>query len=524
MREPGLGQLYFGMAAAENEVADNPDRFLATYQDRWSLMPAVEQHKRFLILGPKGTGKSAAAHYIRLAWVNRFGAESVFPTFVDFDELNRTQSPLASMDKHLVGDVTALTDAAWRLFIGVRLLDSLLRDQACYLNRDPQVSGLVEQLRVAGLASDDFPQVLRRVRERKGGFALPGNLLSGSAGSQQSDQVPVNQLGDALLRLVIDARTSNRHILAIDGLDKAIGDNPAYWQTLAALVRVADSLTRDLRSAGAEHVFVLVMCRSDVFRRVRFSDAAKISADGGVHMDWGAEAEDPADMRLWDYIADKAQTSKDELLAYLPRAVRVGVRQRVEIRGYLQQFTRYTPRDMTLLFTTLQEVRPEGHFTNSQVRRAVDNFSTRHLLTEIMSEATGLLPESMIDRFEAILSGLPQRIFSRSELEEALSDSGFTAQSDVDRFGEYAFLQGAIGNYRPGAGYVQFYHRRDAYKWQKQGPWIMNTGLVYAFNIPWTNTLDRRSNPSTPASGHGGVDSTTPARTPRKRTRRGRPS
>ncbi|MGY1763111.1 P-loop ATPase, Sll1717 family [Geodermatophilus sp. SYSU D00779] len=497
--------MYFGMAAAENEVAEDPDRFLDTYFDRWSLIHAVEEHSRFLVLGPKGTGKSAAAHYVRLAWSRKYGPESVFSTFVDFDELNRTQSPLSALDKRLVGDVPALTDSAWRLFLGVRLLDSLIADPASSLSRDPQALELVDRLRVSGLATNDFPQVLRRVRQRRGTLAIPA-LGSVEGGSSESDQVSVSQLGEALLRLAVKADTPNKHLLAIDGLDKAIGDNSAYWQTLAALVRVADSLTRSLKAAGAKHTYVMIMCRSDVFRRVRFADAAKIAADGAVHMDWGAEAEDPQDVQLWEYIAHKAQAGASYLLNQMPEAIRVGGHQKVACDRYLLQFTRYTPRDMTLLFSTLQQINSSGRLSNSEVRRAVDTFSTRHLLTEIMSEATGLLPDLMIDRFESILSSLPRRIFEREDLEAAMRGAGFNTTVDVDQFGEYLFLQGAIGNYRRGAGYVQFYHRRDAYKWQKSGPWVMHSGLVYAFNLPWANApaskgIEGRTSDSQSAEG-----------------------
>lgn len=480
----GLGGLYFGKAAAENEVAENPDRFLDTYLDKWSLLSSLETHSRFLVLGPKGTGKSAAAHFVRLSWERQHGQEHLFSNFVDFDELNRTQSPLTSLDKRLVGDVSALTDAAWRLFIGVRILDSMLKDAACSLTKDPQVMSFAAELRSAGLASDDFPQVLRRVRERRGKISLP-KLAELEGGSTDSEHVPVNQLGDALFCLTLNAKTPNRHLLAIDGLDKAIGDNLAYWQTLAALIRVVDSFARTLRSGGFQHLYVVVLCRSDVFRRVRFSDAAKIAADGAIHMDWGAEADNPRDTLLWDYVAKKAGVSQHELFALLPEAVRVGQRKKVAIRQFLLQVTRYTPRDISLLFDTLQQYRSKGRLSSSEVRRAGDTFASRYLLNEIMSEATGLLPETMIDRFEQVVGSLPARIFSRSDLKYAMTQAGFDSDKEVNRFAEYLFLQGAIGNYLSHAQYVQFYHRRDAYKWRKDGPWILHTGLVYAFNIPW---------------------------------------
>jgi hypothetical protein len=481
-----LAHIYFGMAAAENEVAEDRARFLRTYYDRWDLLPDFEQHRKFLLLGPKGAGKSAAARFIDLKWQDQLGQEKVFSTFVDFDELNRTQSPLTSLDRKLVGDVPALTDAAWRLFLGVRLLDSLISDPMCQLSRDPLVLKLVDDLRKAGMASDDYPQVLRRVRERRGVIGVP-KWLSAELKSAETEALSAEQLGDAIIRLVVQSSSPNRHLLVIDGLDKAIGDNVAYWQTLAALVRVGDALRRLMQAERVDHVYAIILCRSDVFRRVRFADAAKIAADGGIHIDWGAEAENPRDVLLWDYLGHKAQMDRNAIFALLPPAINVGRRGRVSTDRYILQFTRYTPRDMTLMFNALKEEwQGSGIPSGAVVRRAADHFASRHLLTEMMAEASGLLPNRVIDRFEQIMSSLPRRVFDQEALERALAEAGVADDVSVGDFGEYLFLQGAIGNYRNTAGYVQFYHRRDAYKFQRRGPWVLHTGLVYAFNVPWT--------------------------------------
>ena len=63
-----ITHLYFGKAAAESEVSSNPGRFLDTYLDRWDLCSVIESHEKFLVLGPKGTGKSAAAYFVQLMW------------------------------------------------------------------------------------------------------------------------------------------------------------------------------------------------------------------------------------------------------------------------------------------------------------------------------------------------------------------------------------------------------------------------------------------------------------------------
>ena len=366
-------QLYFGHAAAENEVAKDPERFARTYFDRWGLPGKVADHDRFLVLGPKGAGKSAAARHVALTWQHELGRDSVFTMNVDFDELNRTQSPLTGLDTKLVSpELIHLTDQAWKLFLSVRLLDSVVHDPACSISQDPHALRLLSDLTDAGLASDDYPNVLRRVRERKGVITVP--VLRAGKSSQETDSLSAGQVGDAVLQLVVEARTPNRHLLAIDGLDKAITTNDAYWQTLAALIRVADLIRRRAAETGQSNVFVMVMCRSDVFRHAQFADAPKIAADGAVHIEWHAEAGEARDVLLWEYLARKAEVDVDHLLAFLPNSVPVGQRGQgggVETLRYLLDFTRYTPRDATQLFNALKESPAEEHLmTGPAVRSA----------------------------------------------------------------------------------------------------------------------------------------------------------
>lgn len=482
-------RLYFGKAAAEREVATDRARFLRTYLDRWDLPRQVSTHEKFLILGPKGSGKSAASFFVEGEWRQTLGDHAVFSTSVDFDELNRTQSPLYRLDKKLVSEeVSSLTDAAWKLFIGIRLLDSLIADNGCNLCRDSQVLKFINDLRKAGLASDDYPQVLRRVRERKGSVSLP-KFVSVEFGSTDSDSLSPGQLGDAILKVVEQAETPNRHLLSIDGLDKAIGENDAYWRTLAALIRVGDSICRRLQLVANQSVYILIMCRSDVFRRIRFSDAPKIASDSGVQMEWGTEAQNPLDVQLWEYIARKAEVDVDPLLSLLPEYIRVGGGNKIYTPKYLLEFTRYTPRDMSLLFTSIQRhVYAYRQATSAQVRAGADRFASNDLLNEIESEATGLLPETVLSRFEQILSALPAHIFDKPELERSMSEAGVSGEISVDEFGEYLFLQGAIGNYRQDSGYVQFYHRRNTAGFNRRGPWMLQTGLTYALNVPFART------------------------------------
>lgn len=228
------------------------------------------------------------------------------------------------------------------------------------------------------------------------------------------------------------------------------------------------------------------MCRSDVFRKIRFSDSGSVAADGGIYIDWRAEAADPEDTLLWDNLASKAAVTKAALLGFLPRTIPIGNAGRsVRTSRYILQRTRYTPRDMAVLFRGLQDKAQGSQLTGAVVKSAVDHFASNHLLQEMMGEAHGLLPPAAVERMGQALAQLPRRHFDRDQLITAMRQANMPSDISVDLFGEYLFLQGGIGNHRPDSQYVQFYHRRNAYGFSPSGPWVLHYGLMDALNVPW---------------------------------------
>jgi len=59
-------ELYFGMSDSRNEANANQYEFVRSYVDIRGICEAVLDGQKFLALGPKGTGKSALAWYLKL--------------------------------------------------------------------------------------------------------------------------------------------------------------------------------------------------------------------------------------------------------------------------------------------------------------------------------------------------------------------------------------------------------------------------------------------------------------------------
>ncbi|WP_182347790.1 P-loop ATPase, Sll1717 family [Tomitella gaofuii] len=484
-----IKSLYFGEASAEKEVSQNAERFFDTYLDVWDLAERAKANKFFLILGPKGAGKTAAGNYIRFSLERLYGKSQVLSTSRNMDELSPNISQLTALTSKLVSQNTqGITTDAWKLFIGVQLALLVKADSSSELGRYPEFIDLMRELEEAGLVAGDFPKVLRTVRENRLSFSA--RFLSHDSTKRKSDEISVSVLGGRLIERIISSQTDAHYLLMIDGLDRVIADNDAYWLSLASLLMAASDIhNRILAESAPIHLFV--MCRSDVFRKVKFADADKIVGDSTIFIDWANQQTRVEDNHLWDYIAKKAEIQVSDIFDALPSYVEVGRRsnkgpKRIKPVDYLYSSTRATPREMTMLMRQLQEVVPRGGgITSDRLRKAVDNFASRDLLSILNAESAGILSEVMRSRLSGVIGGLPRATsITKLDLEQSLRENDLDA-GGAEGLAEYLFMAGLLGNYNAQTGYVQFYYRRDTYAFRRSGPWILHRGLAYAYNVPW---------------------------------------
>lgn len=488
-----IRSLYFGEVSAEVEVAKDPERFMSTYLDVWGLEDRLLRNDFFLILGPKGAGKTALGHFCRLTLEKRYGSSKVLSVSRDMDQLSPNISSLSALTSKLVSeDAPGITATAWRLYIGLQLSSLAIADQASPLSTSRDFLRLWGELQNAGLVSEhsvtaDFPTVLRRVRE--GRLSFSAKFLGGEALRRETDEISVVQLGDTLLDAILSVASNTHYQLIIDGLDRVIGSNKAYWLSVSSLLMAASDIhTRIL--ARRSNIHLMIMCRTDVFRRVGFADADKIAGDSAIFVDWANQQTRIEDNYLWDYLAKKAGISVDDLMGILPEYVVVGGKNAHgrQLQGvpYFFSSTRCTPREMTMLMRQIQLATPAGQaVTGERLRIAVDNFASQDLLSILMAESSGILRAESRDALPAVISGLPSaRCVEFPHLKEAVLAAGL--EPDAAReIGEFLFLAGVLGNLNTQHGYVQFYYRRDTYTFNVRGPWVLHRGLMYAFNVPW---------------------------------------
>ncbi len=489
MADTPFSRLKFGEAAAEDEAEKNPKLLIDSFVDRWDLERRMNEGDVFLLIGPKGSGKSTTVEYLKLK-PTASGAR-VFANVRDLGAVLQDISGDSNMGRL---EQSSQTEASWRYYVWSCLFASLMYDESSDLYRNSDCRKLMNDLRAWGIidqngeATGDFRSIFRSVKKRQHNFTIPGSFLPQSRNYSDNVTIHGEQIVDVLSKLVTSARTPNRHFVSLDGLDSGIIGSGNYWVVLANLLRGTNDIHRKLRSAQSS-IRIALLCRSDILLKIPLPDSNKIRQGWGAELDWAYGSDNARDSYLWDLIERKARANGatvSNILDYFPPVMTYGAGERSPIPEYLMQLTRQTPRDILMLFRKIaQNSVGASKLDIARIRAGVNEYCKQYFAGEIANEIAGLAPHSIATSLVGSIGRIGKRRFDRREFMDVFGNILERNSFDPDELLQQLFLAGAIANIVPGQrrDYVQFYHRRNHAELNPSGPFLMHPALALGLNV-----------------------------------------
>jgi hypothetical protein len=495
---PPYADLYFGKTDSHNELVDDRGEFVKSFVNLDSTVENVIGGSHTLVLGPKGTGKSALAWYLETT----SKGNDYFAQVKDASNL-----PLADIPQLETGQPAGAerTVTAWRFILLCNYLEVVLQDQSARVPNSQEVRRVTAHLRKFGLMGGTTGKAILSVAKTT--IQIPIPKLGTIYKRESSSSLTIFALLPYLEEWAANVMSGNRHVLLLDGLDSIFLNDQKYDESMASLVQAAYMINQRFARVGASGSIVLLL-RNDVFSRVslRLPDSQKMRDDSAIELDWrvlsGARGVRSPLMKLVNEKAAQAAGHPGlEVLSYFPQSVEVARRRQTAPRQistlrYLLNMTRHTPRDLLRLFEEIRRVEagdlfedsPNGKLDQDVIREGVLQYSNRYFVNAIRNEFAGF--SGGPDQGQAALSALQSltsQLFDRRKFSSALADLGYDDTPTVDRLLKLLFFAGAIGNYvRRSDGqesYLQFYHRRDDAEIYLKGGLIMHGALCHAWNI-----------------------------------------
>ncbi|WP_157508847.1 P-loop ATPase, Sll1717 family [Luteipulveratus halotolerans] len=490
MMRPNFADLYFGKSDSVHEALERRDEFMRSYVDLDGAVGQVVSGEKTLILGPKGTGKSALGVYIE-----KGSGEVHFARM-----RNASSLPLAEIPQLDTGQDpgAARTYNAWKFILLASYLDVALTDSSVQVPSLREIRRVVRTLRDAGFIGDGSGQVLLGVS--KASYSLETAQMGALFRNEGGRPLNIFTLTPHLEKWAKSLRSKRRHILLLDGLDSIFLNDSRYDESISALVQAAHDLNLGFKQHSATGTIVLLL-RNDIFSRVssRLPDAHKMR-DFAYDLDWrilsGAAGESAPLVRLINRKAGQERGGEIDFLSYFPRRIELGRSRRgrrtTPRLKYLLNLTRHTPRDMLQLLEYIRRVeeaqgRPSGGSTIADrvVREGVLQYSTKYFVDAVRGEFAGY--EGGPSETEAALRALKLMEgskFTRTDFRAAIARDTPGLEAKSDSLLKLFFYAGAVGNLFDNGGerYMVFYHRRDDVDLKTQGSLVLHNALTHAWS------------------------------------------
>lgn len=495
MTRPSFIDLYFGKSDPTHEARSHPEDFIRSYVDLNGAIAQVVSGEKTLILGPKGTGKSALGLYIEKT--SGVDGNSYYARL-----RNASTLPLAEIPQLKTGQPSGAlrTYTAWKFILLANYMDVALSDREAKIANIGAIRRVLRTLKEFGFISSEAGKTLLQVSGKS--FTLEKADLGTLFRDEVDSSITIFSLIPYLERWALSVRSTMRHILILDGLDSIFLNDARYDESLAGLTQAAHDINLSLSAKGATGSIVLLI-RNDIFSRISLilPDAHKMR-DFAHDLDWrvmsGAAGENAPLIRLINRKAGQERGGEGvevDVLSYFPRSITIGGRGR-RPKGtprlqYLLNLTRHTPRDILQLMEHIRLASksvdaPIGKILSEPIiREGVVQYSAKYFVDAIRGEFAGFQGGTV--ESEAALNALkflPNSQFTRSDYRNSLQTHSPGMESKADQFLRLLFFAGALGNlFRTGnERYMVFYHRRNDVDLNVQGTLILHNALTHAWS------------------------------------------
>ncbi|MET3975396.1 hypothetical protein [Cellulosimicrobium sp. 4261] len=471
---PKFERLNFGEIDAALEAAEMPALLRDGYYDYNQAVQRVLNGRTWLILGSKGSGKSAVLEHIRLRWEGRWDR-----FFAPWELAGFPVGNVQTIWSEQTG-ASSRSQAAWEFLLLLRVLDSLTRDNG--LTRGSTFDTVVGRLRNEGFLGNDMMSAVGAWTTTS--VRIDAKLFSVER-APVSRELSAYEVNERIRSLIRDCRSESRHLVALDGLDSFFFEQDDEWSSLAGLMQACFATNRFLMNCEVL-ASVVIAARSDILDVLPGPEINKLKTHS-VYLDWHAYGIG-AQNHLWQLLTNKAAVAHPEVKSvlgqYLKRDVKIGPHS--DMAEYLLDHTRLLPRDAVALMRHLQRnYGGNGRVPESNAQTAVRKYCEEYFVGEIFDNLAGVLPARRarsLSAFKDALRTSPSRFFTYQFVCD--ETAGELASSEVKLLLRQMFEVGGIG-IRNG-GHTDFVFRRTAGGgFSVRGEFILHDALTRAWNRPW---------------------------------------
>lgn len=477
-------KIQFGKAAAEKEKSDYPHLLIEGFLNIHGYFDQILTGDKFLVLGPKGSGKSAIGAKLEL---DSNKTENVGKVFVKQQYL--TSFPFEPFSKIIQSNESFETKLPihWEYLLLISLMDLFLKDPNCKNRESDLFKQNIQCLKNLGvLPNKDFREIISKSTDKNWKVGLGDYVSYNSANKIEEKPFSIEMILSSLREICYSISTTSKHLLIIDGLDDTLDPKSDQFTALSSLILATERMNSLFRTKCID-VKVVILCRTDLYDKLPGTNTTKTKRDSAIILNWYQDQTNIHSTHLVELINLRARLSlgkevdvfKDFFPEYLPPY------DRRKTINYIFDHTRHTPRDIIQLLNEIQLHCTDKIVTKDAIFEGIKSYSQDYFVPEIRNQLNGFLSVSDIDNTIRLLSSNGSITFEYGKIEEKkYSDKRF-ATLDLDKILNLLFDCNAIGNdiFENGRRRVTFKFRNPHASFDPTQKIMIHKGLIKGLNL-----------------------------------------
>ncbi|MFF7313513.1 P-loop ATPase, Sll1717 family [Streptomyces sp. NPDC008137] len=467
----------FGYADSITELQQAPKLLQDGYYDLGGIEDRVLNSHEFLILGYKGSGKSAVGARLRLLALNspsQYSAPS--PILVDKIPLRQFKGVMPdSMDNTRHRN-------AWILNFLVRIIGALAEDGQADPGSRKQIISVAKDLEKAGVTPRN-PATMKWFRANRVTTTV-GMQGAASISAEFERQTDASTASDWIAYLETATRnfkSQRRHYFFVDGLDDLSLVQEGRSALLGGLIHAAADLN-SLYSEGKTPIKIVVCCRTDLFSKLTLSPRGKIRRDYGLELNWYQNPRDYRTSHLVRLANMRARLVDEGCNNIFEQYFPPKIDQKRSAEFLLLQ-TRHTPRDLLQLLKIIQRHTEEpGVIPEDNAKAGSRDYSQTYLIDEMRDALHAYFTEEQVSSVISFLGSIHRKNFTFQEIQERFGSDSRFRRIDLDDALSALFDTNFIGNVGT-SGHFFFKYRNPEASLSYNERMQIHPGLWKAFNV-----------------------------------------
>lgn len=438
----------------EFKVSAESDTDLMRYFVKTPLIDRIIKAGRWMVIGRKGTGKTAIYEYLRQASLSEIdGYSTIALNFKDYPW------PIQKLYKETMGAEISAYQQSWRYVIIVKSLAELIRQNEKNLNKELTVAKKL----ISSLYGDPNPSIIEILKSKIFRFKsinLPGAELedfSATLGGLEFEDVAQQeelkrnlrsnafQLLQHFENVLLRHKALGKMLIVIDQLDEnwLEGEIEEYSKILVNLIVCAQGINNS--AAFANFLRIVVFLRADIYETLRFNDKNKVYQDSAVKIEWDYNE---LDAMITERIERNCPSSisldfSDQSAAIFENKT---VRHGVTPLKHMLRRSFYRPRDVIVYLNKIREIHkkvPSGLYTSKDLYAAEKSVSSS-MYDELIDEWANQKQE--FSSYLMVLQNIGVEIFNAELFSESYKKAHASATpAEINEVLRFLFANSIIG-------------------------------------------------------------------------------